>query len=172
MSSVTVTDDKCAPVTFVSGDTNRNSVLETYETWVYGCTALVSQTTQNTATTIGHYIGMSAVDTAIATVVVSVPLPPPLIHMTKMPNRFLLPFGGGLVTYNYAVTNPGVVALSNVSVADDKCKPISAGSGDINANNLLDTNETWAYTCQMDITGTTSNTVTAEGSATAVESRG
>lgn len=165
LSNVTVTDNKCAPVIFLSGDTNSNSILETYETWTYGCTTTVSQTTQNTATATGYYRGQIAIDTAVATVVVSVPLPPPLIHVTKTPDHFLLPFGGGLVTYTYAVTNPGVVPLSNVSVADDKCRPVFGGSGDINGNKLLDTNETWVFSCLSEIAGTTVNRVTAEGSA-------
>lgn len=38
LSSVTVTDNRCSPVTFIGGDANTNSVLEVGETWEYRCT--------------------------------------------------------------------------------------------------------------------------------------
>ncbi len=38
VENVVVTDDRCSPVTFVAGDTNGNSILESDETWNYTCT--------------------------------------------------------------------------------------------------------------------------------------
>jgi len=46
------------------------------------------------------------------TVVVSTPLPPPLINVLKVPTPLSLPSGPGSVTYNYTVTNIGTVAMS------------------------------------------------------------
>src|SRR5690349_20369008 len=37
-SDVTVTDDKCAPMSAPSGDTNGDSKLDFDETWTYTCT--------------------------------------------------------------------------------------------------------------------------------------
>jgi len=37
ISGVSLSDDLCSPVTFVSGDTNSNSILDPGETWVYTC---------------------------------------------------------------------------------------------------------------------------------------
>jgi LPXTG-motif cell wall-anchored protein len=37
LATVTVTDDKCSPVTFVSGDTDADQLLDPGETWVYRC---------------------------------------------------------------------------------------------------------------------------------------
>ena len=48
-----VTDDKCTPVTYASGDTNSNNILETTETWRFNCTTNITIDTTNTATTIG-----------------------------------------------------------------------------------------------------------------------
>ena len=45
---------------------------------------------------------------------------------------------GGPVAYDYAVTNPGQVPLSNVAVTDDSCSSPAYVSGDTNTNNLLD----------------------------------
>src|SRR3989344_1155855 len=165
MSNVTVADNKCSPVTFLSGDTNGNLTLEVTETWNYRCTANVSQTTTNTVTATGQANGFTATDTAEATVVVGAALPPPLIHLVKKPSVLLLPASGGAVTYTYTVTNPGTVALNDVSVADNKCSPVSGRSGDVNSNNMLDVSETWVYSCQMNLTQTTTNTGTAQGSA-------
>jgi hypothetical protein len=166
MRDIKVTDDKCAAVALISGDTNSNNWLDTNEVWTYTCKTTVSQTTTNTATVIGYDAGgLSVVDVANATVVVGSPLPAPFIHVVKKPVPLVLPLGGGAVTYTYTVTNPGVVALSNVSLTDDKCSAISNPKGDTNSNGLLDTNETWIYTCRMDIVNATVNTAKAVGSA-------
>ncbi|MDO8604302.1 MAG: ice-binding family protein [bacterium] len=164
-----VKDDKCSPVTYVSGDTNKNGKLSVGEAWTYTCSKIVSQTETNTATAHGQANGWDTYDTANATVFVGVPLAPPLIHLVKTPNTFLLPFGGGAVTYSYAVTNPGTAPLSDVSIVDDKCTGlpgrVSGHPGDLNKNNLLESNETWQFTCLTNLTQTTTNIGTAEGHA-------
>jgi uncharacterized repeat protein (TIGR01451 family) len=172
MSNITVTDNSCPSVSFISGDINGNSLLDVNEVWHYRCTVALSQTTTNTATATGQANGLTARDTANATVVVGLPIVPPLIHLVKRPNLFDLPYNGA-VTYTYTVTNPGTVALSNVKVVDDRCGPVAGPSGDANNNNMLDVSETWTYTCQTNLTANTTNTATASGSAnglTAVDS--
>lgn len=173
MIGVWVKDDTCAQVTFVSGDTDGDSKLDLAEAWVYRCIQTVSQTVTNTATARGSANSQEAYDTALATVVVG-PVPglpdtgilPPLINIVKVPSRLTpFPFGGGNVTYTYTVTNPGVVAMHDVSVTDDKCASISRISGDTNSDNLLDTGESWTYTCRTHISASTRNTATAEGRA-------
>jgi hypothetical protein len=167
--NVVVEDNKCNPVEFVSGDSNNDSMLDVDETWVYRCTETVPQTVTNIASLRAISDNWSGYDTASATVVVGVPLTPPLIHLVKKPNAFVLPAGGGAVTYTYTVTNPGTEPLSNVSIVDDKCTGlpgrISGHPGDLNQNNLLESNETWTFTCRTNLTQTTTNTGTAEGSA-------
>ena len=69
---VSIKDDKCSPVKFVSGDGNHDSKLDTNERWRYTCTKMVSQTETNTATVRGTN-GTEVKDTAKATVTVSVP---------------------------------------------------------------------------------------------------
>lgn len=61
------------------------------------------------------------------------------------------------------MTNPGKVAMHDVAITDDKCGPISGPSGDVNENNLLDTNEVWVYACQTRISASTRNVATAAG---------
>jgi uncharacterized repeat protein (TIGR01451 family) len=163
LSNVTVTDDKCAPVTYVSGDANSNSILETSETWTYTCTTTIKATTTNTATATGQFQGQTVQDTAQAVVTVAPTPHSPAIAIAKSANPTSLPAGGGSVTYTYTVTNPGLPVLSNVTVTDDKCAPVTYVSGDANGNSMLDHGETWTYTCTTTITVTTTNTATATG---------
>ncbi len=169
MSNVTLKDNKCTPVKFISGDRNKDSLLDLDEIWTYRCTTTVSRTVTNTATARGSANGYNVYDTANATVAVGVSSAPPLIHLVKKPNVFVVPTGGGPVTYTYTVTNPGKVPLSDVSVIDNKCTGLPGRvlghPGDINKNNLLESNETWTFTCQTNLTQTTTNTGTAEGHA-------
>lgn len=169
VSNVTVADNKCVALAFISGDTNNDSKLDTNETWRYRCKTTLSQTTTNTVIARAEANGLTVFDTANATVVVGVPLPPPLIHLVKKPNVFLLPLPGGAVTYTYTVTNPGTAPLSDVSVIDDKCTGLPGRvlghPGDLNKNNLLENNEAWSFICQTNLTKTTTNIGTAEGHA-------
>ncbi|OYV01866.1 MAG: hypothetical protein CFE45_02935, partial [Burkholderiales bacterium PBB5] len=51
LKNVVVTDDRIATVTYVSGDTNNNGLLDTSETWTYKATEVVqSGTIKNTGT--------------------------------------------------------------------------------------------------------------------------
>lgn len=169
VTNVTMVGDTCSPIVLNSGDVNNDSKLDVNETWVYSCTTNLSQTHTNIVTATGQANGITAVDTASAIVVVGVPLPPPLIHVVKTPNVFVLASGGGAVTYSYSVTNPGTAPLSNVSIMDDKCTGLPGRvlghPGDLNQNNLLESNEVWFFTCQTNLTQTTTNTGMAQGSA-------
>jgi uncharacterized repeat protein (TIGR01451 family) len=165
LHNVVVTDNQCAPVNFISGDSKGSGYLEVGETWIYSCRTTVNKTTTNTATATGYSGGLVATDTAQATVVVGAPLVPPLIHILKIPDPLVLPAGGGLVTYHYIVTNLSSVPLNQVTLADNQCSTLSAHSGDKNNNNLLDSNEIWIYTCQAKISSTRASEVTASGSA-------
>jgi hypothetical protein len=178
MRNVTLKDNKCSAVKFLSGDRNSDSLLDLDEIWTYRCTQTVSATVTNTATATGTGpSGVTVRDTAIAKVVVGVTVPglpdtglvPPLINIVKVPNVFVVPAGGGPVTYSYTVTNPGTASLSNVTVTDDKCTGLPGRvvghPGDLNKNNLLESNESWSFTCQTTILGTTTNIATARGQA-------
>lgn len=46
-------DDKCAPVTYVSGDTNPDTLLQPGETWTLTCTTTITATTTNTIVVTG-----------------------------------------------------------------------------------------------------------------------
>ena len=175
LTNITLVDDKCSPMILISGDINNNNKLDIGENWKYTCRTNLSETTTNTAVVTGNSddaYHQNAIATAIATVVVGSSLTPPLINIVKVPSQLTpLPFGGGNVKYTYTVTNPGVVTLHNVTVSDDKCTAVSRVFGDINKNNLLETNETWIYMCQQNISVSTRNIATAEGKANGFTAR-
>lgn len=87
-----------------------------------------------------------------------------VVNMTYMP---VVAFGG-VVIYGYAVTNPGTMPLSNVTIADDKCQPITVAFGDTNGNRLLDPGESWMYACTTFLTSDKVNTVTVSGAANGI----
>ena len=171
VTNITMVDNSCSPITLVSGDINTDAKLDVDEIWKYTCSATLSATHTNIVTTTGWANGINAIDIANATVIVGVPVVPPLIHVTKVPNPLALSAGGGMVTYTNKVTNPGTVALSNVRLTDDKCGPVKYISGDTNGDSKLDTTETWVYTCQAELAKTTVNTVTANGEANGLTAR-
>lgn len=171
VADITMVGDTCSPIILASGDTNANAILEVNETWTYRCSTTLTETHTNTVVATGWANGISAVDIASATVVVGLPIVPPLIHITKTPVPFTLASGGGMVTYIKRVTNPGIVALSNVRVIDDLCSPITYNLGDTNADGKLDITETWIYTCRTNLTKTTTNTASVTGEANGLTAR-
>jgi uncharacterized repeat protein (TIGR01451 family) len=165
VTNVTMIDNACSPVTLVSGDANSDGKLDLTETWKYVCSTNISTTTTNIVVATGWANGISATSVANATVAVGTPVEPPLIHVTKIPNPLTLLVGGGMVTYTEKITNPGTVALNNVTLVDNKCSPMKYISGDTNSDSKLDPSETWTYTCRTNLTKTTTNTAIAAGEA-------
>jgi len=162
LSNVTVSDNKCATVTFDSGDTNDDGLLDLTESWTFKCTTNLTATTTNTATATGHYGTTTVTDTDEATVTVAAS--GPAIHVVKSADPATLPAGGGPVEYTYLVTNTGNVDLTGVTVTDNKCSPLTGPTGD-DGDGVLGLTETWTYTCTTSLSETTTNTVTATGHA-------
>lgn len=71
LSNVQLVDDRCEPVTYISGDTNDDDLLDPTEAWVYSCQEYLTVTTTNTAAATGEANGITVRDFAIVTVVVA-----------------------------------------------------------------------------------------------------
>lgn len=93
------------------------------------------------------------------------------INVTKVPNPSALPEGPGFVTYAYLVTNTGDLPLSQVSLTDNRCAPVTFMSGDRNQDSMLDLDESWTYRCTTLVSRSVTNTVTATGFAEGVTVR-
>jgi hypothetical protein len=72
LKNITVSDDKCSPAAYVSGD-DGDTFLQIGETWTYTCTTELSATTTNTVTSTGTWGSQTVSDTAQATVTVTKP---------------------------------------------------------------------------------------------------
>jgi len=73
LKHISVKDDKCSPVEFISGDSDHDSKLDKHEEWIYGCTKKVSETETNKATAKGTANHKDVKDTDKASVTVSFP---------------------------------------------------------------------------------------------------
>lgn len=164
LSNISLVDDTCAGVRATGGDTNGNARLEPSETWTFSCATRISSTTTNTALVTGFSNGSPVTDTDTALVTVGQPTArTPRISLTKTANPVSLPAGGGTVVYTFAVANKGDAPLTTVSVVDDVCAPVEYASGDDDGDRVLDTGETWMFTCSQVITQTTTNAAVARG---------
>lgn len=164
---VTVSDDKCSPVRFVSGDTDADGDLDPGEKWVYTCTATLTGTTVNTVSVVAEDDeGTGVLETATARVEVT----NPKIAIDKSADpESATP--GQTVTYTYLVTNPGDGPLTDVKVTDDKCSPVSFVGGDADTDGVLDQGETWTYRCAQ-VIGSSGDSLTNIGTVTAKDSTG
>jgi uncharacterized repeat protein (TIGR01451 family) len=85
-TNVTVTDDKCQPVTFVSGDTNADKQLSVGETWKYTCATTIVKDQQNNArVTARAVVSPSASPSpSVTPSVTSTPSPTPTVTPSKV----------------------------------------------------------------------------------------
>ena len=164
LANVTIGDDKCPAVSFVSGDANGDTLLDVSETWRYTCAQAITVNTTNVVTVTGDDDdGNTATDTDTASVAVI----RPSIAIDKTAN-VVGASPGDTVTYSYKVTNPGDDALADITLTDDKCSPITFVSGDTNADRKLDPAETWTYACAQVVTtpGALTNVAVTTGTPT------
>lgn len=164
---VTVTDDKCSPVTRTGGDTDSDGHLDPGEEWIYTCTTTLTGTTVNTVSVVAEDDeGTGVLETATARVEVT----NPRIAIDKSADpQSASP--GQTVTYTYVVTNPGDGPLTDVRVTDDKCSPVSFVGGDADGDTVLDQGETWTYRCAQ-VVGSSGDSLTNIGTVTAKDATG
>jgi len=180
ISGVSISDNKCSPLSFVSGDTNSDTKLNPGETWTFTCSVAIT----TAATSVTNTATASGTDALGSTVTwCAAPGSPPanticsqteqaqatvtVIHPATTLDKTPLPVA--TVTYSYTESNTGDVPLTSPSVSDDKCSPVvevkSGGfnTGDSNANGILDVGETWNFAC------TTTNTLLTGAGSTSVQ---
>jgi uncharacterized repeat protein (TIGR01451 family) len=163
---VNATDDRCAPVTYVSGDTNGNQLLDATEAWKLSCTRIVTSATGPAPVVIDNTITVGGVApdgttvTASSAASVTVLAPDIVIAKTASPTQLV---GPGNVDYTFDVTTNGNMPIKSVVVTDDQCAPVKYGSGDANADGVLDPGETWVFACSATVSESTVDTATVTG---------
>jgi hypothetical protein len=158
LSHVTVTDNRCAPVTpvlstgFNAGDTNRNNLLDLPETWQFRCVRSTVVSRGRAAAPIVNTVTVTGTDPEGTTVTDSatddVEVFVPHITLTKLVNGedFVIVEQGTEVTYTYAATNTGDTPLGSVTLTDDPpCTPLLPDPGNTAAPLLP--GRTWNFSC-------------------------
>jgi hypothetical protein len=195
LTNVSVTDDKCSPVTQVKGsdsdnlpsdsthnigDADNDNVLDPGETWTFTCSTTLTSTTTNTATASGFDAALGKTVTFCAGGVSTATCfhdPDERAQATVTviaPATSLRKTAAVSATYTYKEKNTGNDPLSNVSVTDDKCSPVDPtlkadnvhNIGDADDDGLLDPGETWTFTCTMSLTSDGQNLSAAAGTNT------
>jgi len=174
---VKLSDDSCAPVSYVSGDNVDVGVLDPGEAWTYSCAQTLSapgpHTNTASATATDTQTGLAVnSNTATATATVTVVGPPvstgPHITLTKTAGS-----ASGTAplneTFTFTVTNDGTETLFHLAVSDDSCSPVAYQGGDSNGDQLIQPGEVWRFTCSQVLTapGPHTDTASASGFSTA-----
>jgi hypothetical protein len=162
LSGVTVSDDRCAPV---SGPTqkqggNADEELDPGETWTFTCAKQFPADhkigDENPIRNVATATGKDPLDKPVTSTddhVVRVLHPAIDIEKTGPANAAV----GTPLGYTLTVTNPGDVpfAAQEVVVTDPRCEapPAGPGTGADQTPGQLDPGDTWTYTCTAQTTG-------------------
>ena len=138
LSNISVTDPLVSPITFVSGDTNNDGVLDVTETWIYSGSYAITQANidagevMNQATAQGDAPNGTTVDDLSDDSSV-LEDDPTITTLCQSASIALIKVGtydgfdvngncisdvGDTITYAFTVTNTGNVTLTNVTVTD------------------------------------------------------
>jgi hypothetical protein len=179
-----VGDRNCSPVTYASGDTDGDSLLDRGETWLFTCQKSVSQPIVNVAVIVGQPSlpngdPIPNVGTVTAAAVAFVDVVRPGIAITKTAVRGVVvdPDAAAVsgpdvprrpAVYTYDLRNTGDVPLviGPGQPTDDICGPLvpaARGLGDDDGDELLDVGEVWHYTCTTTLERQQSNSPPLSG---------
>lgn len=179
--------DEPSEVTFTGGDDNSNTELDPGETWTFECDVSIDDDTTITATATGTILGheVTWVDGCTATgdlvdsdddsttdVFCDNDEQTTLDIDVIFPSTKLLKRASAVVTYTYLETNDGDSDITNVSVSDDTCAPVTEvdenndgfNDGDLNKDGVLNPGETWKFTCTTTIDAPSGDGGEADGS--------
>ena len=167
LTPATGIDDRCAPLTLISGDDDDDFQLDVTETWTVTCDRVMkSETIDNPPEPIENTIlvggtapdGSTVEDSDTADVLVLTPNI--FIEKTANPTQVT---GSGDVTYTFEVTTTGNMPIDEVVVTDDQCDPVTFDSGDAGDDGILEAGETWTYLCTTNVSESTVDTATVVG---------
>ena len=102
----------------------------------------------------------------------------PEIHIVKSSTATAVTAADQVISYQFAITNPGNISLHNIVVSDTNCDVSPTYlSGDASPTGVLDVGEEWIYTCSHTVTqaevnagGNLSNTAYVDSDETGLDS--
>jgi uncharacterized repeat protein (TIGR01451 family) len=153
LTSVAVSDAFAGGATFVSGDESDTDVLNVGETWIYTADYEVTQDDIDAGTDIVNTASVVTTELTtpeVATATTTITQTPGLtIAKVANPTSIAAP---GVITYTITVVNDGNTDLTNVVLTDVFAGGATLASGDTNTDGVLDTDETWIYTADYEVT--------------------
>ncbi len=180
LTSPSVTDDKCSPVTYSTGDTNSNGKLDPGETWTYTCTMAINANTTNTALghgtdplgkdvtwcantqTPGQGVFCDQDERSQSTVTVAHPS-----TITSIDSSATDVNAGDSVTLTVTERNDGDVNLTNAHVdVDNGVGTFNSSSANFSGDDgdgVLEPGETWTWTKSVVVNSATTFTATGHG---------
>jgi len=173
INNIVVTDAKCATTpSLTSGDTDGDTSLDVSETHVYSCTSIAVTQAEVDAEKVDNDVSVTGAPPAgglLAPAIDDLSTP-----ITAAPSWTLDKTSSStptkendIVTYSFTLTNTGNVTVSSISLTDVQCDvaPSSPDSGDLNTNNVLETDEVWVYSCDHTVTQSEVDAGTVDNSA-------
>jgi len=155
---VVVSDDKCSPVTYVSGD-DGDKLLEVGETWKYTCDYFVKHADEDASGNVVNTVTAAGKDKLDKLVQDDDKWSTHVMHAAILVDKTgpATAQAGDLLPYDLVVTNPGDEGLAEaaITVNDPLCdgSPVlvskSTGAGADATPGSLDPGDSWAYRCSV-----------------------
>jgi hypothetical protein len=159
IANVIVVDNKCGPISLISGDDNNNAILESTEAWVYECTQ--SGYTFSRGMNITNRACVTGVDLAGTPVMACADAEVLTvgINVEKIASGPVC--AGGEVDFTLItrmINGSPDVRFRRVRVVDTLCTNlVFDASSDFNGNGFLDYGEEFTNTCSLVVTDTVTN---------------
>jgi hypothetical protein len=109
-----ISDDRCAPVTFVDGDVDNDGLLNSQETWQYRCATTIAESTTNEVTVTAHDANATTVEAQDRDFVKVIS--PEIVVTAEGPTYA---HEGDVLTYTVTVTNTGNTPLDTEVLLPD-----------------------------------------------------
>ena len=143
LTNPVVTDDKCAPLTKVT----QQSQFDPGDVWSYTCTTTITDgmgdELVNTVKACGKYGSQEVCDEDDH----KTKIPKPAIALEK--TGAATAAAGDTFTYSFKATNTGNVTLTNVQLTDDKCQSTLTRVEPNLADATFDKGDQWYFTCTV-----------------------
>ncbi len=149
--SVVSSDDLIDNISFVSGDSNENGLLDVDETWTYSANYTATGEDPDVLVNTAVFSGYDALEGLVEdsdNASVSVLKPAIALEKTASPGMAHV---GNNITYTFEVTNSGNTPLSDVEVTDNLTENIVLTGGDVDENGWLDVTEHWIFTANYNV---------------------